>query len=135
MAISLALPRGAVESATMMLLAISLFAAPVGAAAPPLPHPLAAGWQGKAVCEKLHDDASHRILRCTFPPGVGHERHYHPQHFGYALSGGRVRMTDSRGTRELDLQAGSHFTSQGTAWHEIFNIGDTTIAYLIVEPK
>ena len=113
-----------------MLLALLMLAAD-----PPLPDPFAAGWHGKPVCEKLHDDASHRILRCTFPPGVGHERHYHAPHFGYALSGGRVRMTDSRGTRELDLQIGSHFTSQGTPWHEILNIGDTAIAYLLVEPK
>ena len=114
----------------MMVLAALMLAAPAE-----LPDPLAAGWNGQAVCETLHDDASQRILRCTFPPGVGHERHYHPPHFGYALSGGRVRMTDDRGTRELELQAGSHFTSQGTAWHEILNIGDTTVAYLIVEPK
>lgn len=104
-------------------------------AAETLPDPLAAGWAGRSVCERLHEDRMHRVLRCTFPPGVGHERHYHRAHFGYALSGGRVRITDSRGTREMDLKTGSHFTSAGTEWHEILNIGDTTIAYLLVEPK
>ena len=114
----------------MLLLALLTLAAQ-----PSLPDPLAAGWQGRPVCEKLHEDASQRILRCTFPPGIGHERHFHVAHFGYALSGGRVRTIDSRGTRELTLETGSHFTSQGTAWHEIMNIGNTTIAYLLVEPK
>ncbi|HSM30832.1 MAG TPA: cupin domain-containing protein [Woeseiaceae bacterium] len=102
---------------------------------PALPDPLEAGWQGVPVCEKLHEDTDHRILRCTFPPGVGHERHFHPRHFGYAIAGGRVRITDADGTRELSLKTGSSFSSDGVAWHEIENIGDSTIVYLIVEPR
>ena len=100
-----------------------------------LPDPLEAGWQGALVCENLHEDDRQRVLRCTFPPGVGHERHYHPPHFGYALSGGRMRITDAKGTREVDLATDSNFASDGVAWHEGLNIGDTTVAYLIVEPK
>jgi len=102
---------------------------------PHYPDPLAAGWQGTPVCERLHEDVAHRILRCTFPPGVGHERHHHPPHFGYALSGGRVRITSVDGVRELDLETGSSFASDGVAWHEVLNIGESTIVYLIVEPK
>ena len=68
-----------------------------------LPDPLQAGWQGRSVCEKIHETAKMRILRCTFPPGVGHERHFHPKHFGYALSGGTMRVTDASGTREAKL--------------------------------
>ena len=49
--------------------------------------------------------ACHRILRRSFPPSIGHERHYHPRHFGYAIAGGRMQITDS------------------------------TVFYLIVEPK
>ena len=102
---------------------------------PELPDPLQAGWQGEPVCEKLHEDVDHRILRCTFAPGVGHERHFHRKHFGYAISGGRVRIVDASGTRELSLDTGSSYSSDGVAWHEIENIGDTTIVYLIVEPR
>ena len=101
----------------------------------PLPDPLTAGWKGASVCERLHEDESQRVLRCTFPPGIGHERHYHRPHFGYALSGGRMRITDASGTREAALAAGSSYTSAGTAWHEVLNVGDTTVQYLIVEPK
>jgi quercetin dioxygenase-like cupin family protein len=96
---------------------------------------LQAGWKGASVCEVLRDDADHRVLRCSFPPSAGHERHRHPRHFGYALSGGRVRITDSTGTREVDLATGSHFASDGVAWHEVLNVGDSTVVYLIVEPK
>lgn len=100
-----------------------------------LPDPLAAGWQGKPVCEKLHDDAQQHILRCTFAPGVGHERHYHAPHFGYALVGGKARIIDASGTREVSFATGSSSAKADASWHEIVNIGDTTIVYLIVEPK
>lgn len=100
-----------------------------------LPSALEAGWNGKPVCELLHQSASHRTLRCTFPPGVGHERHYHPPHFGYALSGGTMQLTDASGVRVAEIDTGSYFTSQGTDWHEVINVGDTTVTYLIVEER
>jgi hypothetical protein len=101
----------------------------------PLPDPLEAGWMGKPVCERLHEDDEQRILRCTFPPEVGHERHFHSRHFGYAISGGRMRLKDDGGIREVDLPTGSSFSSDGVAWHEVLNIGSTTVIYLIVEQK
>ena len=76
---------------------------------------------------------THRVLRCTFPPGVGHERHYHPAHYGYALSGGTMRITDESGTRDVDLATGADYSSDGTPWHEVVNVGDTPVIYLIVE--
>ena len=102
---------------------------------PSPPDPLEAGWRGEAVCAKLHDDSQQRVLRCSFPPGIGHERHFHPRHFGYAISGGRMRITDANGVRDVDLETGSSFTSAGVAWHEVVNVGDTTVVYLIVEPR
>jgi len=100
-----------------------------------LPDPLTAGWNGAPVCERLHEDSDQRILRCTFRPGVGHERHYHAPHFGYALNGGRMRIIDDSGTREVDLATGSSFTSAGVIWHEVLNVGETTTEYLIFESK
>ncbi len=102
---------------------------------PELPDPLQAGWKGVPVCEVLEENSHHRILRCSFPPSTGHERHYHPRHFGYAIAGGRMQITDSSGVREVDLATGSSFSSQGVAWHEVVNVGDSTVVYLIVEPK
>jgi uncharacterized protein (TIGR02246 family) len=100
-----------------------------------LPDPLAAGWNGQKVCEKLHEDENQRVLRCTFPPTVGHERHYHDRNFGYVLAGGRMRITDAGGVREVDLAEGMSFASDGEEWHEVINIGDTTVVYLVVEPR
>lgn len=100
-----------------------------------LPDPLAAGWQGNDVCELLEYNERLRVLRCTFPPGVGHERHFHAPHYGYALSGGTMQLTDERGTRIATLETGSDFSSAGTPWHTVLNVGNTTVQYLIIEPK
>jgi beta-alanine degradation protein BauB len=124
-----------VSNVSLALLAGFLLAAAAAAATAPLPDPLEAGWEGEQVCEKLHEDANNRILRCTFPPTVGHERHFHSPNFGYVVAGGRVSMTDAEGTREVELVAGTGSWSHGLDWHEAHNVGETTIVYLIVEPK
>jgi quercetin dioxygenase-like cupin family protein len=100
-----------------------------------LPDPLRAGWNGEQVCQKLHEDDELRLLRCVFPPGGGHERHYHSRHVGYVLTGGKMMITDAEGTREVDVPTGSTFSSSGIDWHEVVNIGDTTSTYLIIEPR
>ena len=99
-----------------------------------LPDPLAAGWRGQPVCMKLHETTEVRVLRCTFPPGVGHERHFHPRHFGYALAGGTMEILDENGTRRVDITTGSYFSSEGIDWHEGLNVGDTVVQYLMIEP-
>jgi len=113
---------------------IVILASSVGCTATPsLPDPLEAGWRGSSVCERLHEDSGQRILRCTFPPGAGHERHYHVPHFGYTVTGGRMQVTDENGARVVDSVTGSSFTNDGVAWHEVLNVGDTTAVYLILE--
>ena len=102
---------------------------------PALPTAVDAGWNGEKVCEVLTDNAEMRVARCTFPPGGGHERHSHPPHWGYILYGSTMRMTDAEGTNVRELNAGASWWSDGTEWHEVLNVGDTTGVYLIVEPK
>ena len=100
-----------------------------------LPDPLKAGWKGESVCSLQHEDDKVRILRCVFPAGVGHERHFHPRHVGYVLEGGTMQITDERGTRTVTLESGYVFSSEGIAWHEVLNVGDTSSSYLMIEPK
>ena len=97
--------------------------------------PLQTGWQGKKVCEKLSEDKHESILRCTFAPGIGHEKHQHNANFGYAISGGKMQITDENGSRVVKLGTNSHFESTGTKWHQILNVGETTVVYLIIESK
>ncbi len=100
-----------------------------------LPDPLLAGWKGKTVCDVVEENKTFRVLKCTFAPGVGHERHFHAPHFGYTLSGSTFRIKDTTGTREVNVPTGSSFYSKGTVWHEVLNIGDSTAVFLIMEPK
>lgn len=97
--------------------------------------PLQAGWKGNKVCEQLSDNDHERVLRCSFPPGVGHEKHKHNAHFGYALSGGKMQLTDDKGTRVVELATNSYFESKGKKWHQVLNIGNTTVVYLMIESK
>lgn len=127
-------PRRAVR-ALASAAAFAGLAAPTAAQAPPLPGAFEAGWRGARVCEPLFENARMRAARCTFPPGGGHERHYHPPHWGYIIEGGTMRITTEQGTVERVLQSGSSWWSDGIAWHEAVNIGQTTSVYIIVEPK
>ena len=100
-----------------------------------LPDPLEAGWNNQSVCEIIKENDAIRVLKCTFPPGVGHERHYHKTHFGYALEGGTFRIKDTTGVREVNIPKGTDFYNEGIEWHEVLNIGDSTAVFLIIEPK
>ena len=100
-----------------------------------LPTALDAGWKGEKVCEKLYENEKVRAARCTFPPGIGHERHFHPAHWGYIVQGGTMRITTAAGTTTRELKSGSNWWSDGIEWHEAENIGTTTSIYIIIEPK
>ena len=100
-----------------------------------LPDPLQAGWNGKKVCEVLQDTKQQRILKCTFPPGVGHEKHYHNPHFGYTLKGGTFKITDTSGTKTISVPTGTTWSKDKITQHEVLNVGDSTSVYLIIEPK
>lgn len=102
----------------------------------PLPMALCAGWQGERVCALLQEDAQIRVLRCTFPPGVGHEMHYHPPHFGYVLEGESVmRITTAQGVVDRPVRAGTSFSNDAEIQHAALNVGEETTRYLIVEKK
>jgi beta-alanine degradation protein BauB len=100
-----------------------------------LPTAFDAGWKGEAVCTRLFENEQMRAARCSFAPGVGHERHYHPPHWGYIEQGTTMRITTASGTVERVLKSGTNWWSDGIAWHEAVNIGPTTGVYVIVEPK
>ena len=119
--------------AVLMLLA---FLTPVDAMAQiSVSNALSVEWQGQKLCEKLYEDAQILIARCTFPPGSKHLKHSHPGYFSYALSGGKVQIEDAKGTRQLEPRTGSYASSPPIPWHELTNVGDTTVSYLVVERK
>ena len=125
------------QFARVSLFSLLVLFATTGTAGEPegLPHSFEAGWQGEEVCEVLFEDDETIIGRCTFPPGVGHEKHYHNPHFGYILEGTTFRVTDEEGTRDLETPAGVTWSSDSVSVHEALNVGETTGSALIVEFK
>ena len=120
--------------AALTLIACSA-AAPTPSIPPQLPDPVKAGWHGHQVCEVLVDNPQVRTARCTFPPGEGHERHFHAAHWGYVLAPSTMRITTATGSVVRELEAGDNWWSDGAAWHVMLNVGNTTRVYLIAEPK
>ena len=100
-----------------------------------LPDPLAAGWKGESVCEVIEENEKIRILKCVFPPGVGHEKHYHSPHTGYTIAGGTFQITDSASSRTVEVPTGYIFKNKSVTVHEVLNVGQTTAEFLIIEPK
>jgi len=102
---------------------------------PDLPDPEEAGWNGEKVCKVIEDSDEMRILRCTFAPGVGHEKHYHKPHVGYTVQGSRFKIVSADEVREVDVPTGYTFSNDQVSVHEIINVGDSTGVFLIIEPK
>lgn len=107
----------------------------IDASAPDLPDPFQAGWKGEKVCEVLEENENVRVLKCIFPPGVGHEQHYHRPHTGYTLAGGKFRIADSTEVREVNVPTWFVFGNDNLSVHEVLNIGETTSEYIIIEYK
>jgi len=124
------------KSAPLVTALLLAACASASAQVAPLPTALCAGWEGERVCELLQEDAEIRVLRCTFPPGVGHEMHYHPPHFGYVLEGNSVmRITTADGVVDRPVHAGTSFSNDVEIRHAALNVGTETTRYLIIEKK
>lgn len=100
-----------------------------------LPDPLEAGWKGEKVCEVAYETKKIRVLKCTFAPKVGHEKHHHKPHFGYTINGSTFQIIDDKGVREVNVKTGTQFSKDIITEHEVLNVGDSTAVFLIVEHK
>jgi len=114
---------------------VGLLSTQIFAAEPDVPDALSVEWQGTKPCELLSEDPQIRIMRCTFPPGAKHVRHSHPSAFNYVLSGGSVQVQDENGTRMAERPTGGHVDSPPVPWHEVTNVGDATLQFLVIEKK
>ena len=86
---------------------MTVLVAPFAVMAEDVPDALSVEWQGQKPCEKLFEDDQVRISRCSFPPGATHVCHSHPAYLFYVLSGGKAQVRDEKGTREVEIRAGS----------------------------
>nr|WP_294529763.1 cupin domain-containing protein [uncultured Rhodopila sp.] len=120
---------------TLALFGTAFAVLPLATRADIVPDALSVEWQGQKPCEKLFEDVQIRVLRCVFPPGAMHVRHSHPGYLSYVLSGGKGRIEDEKGTRQIEVRADTYTNIQPIPWHELTNTGDTTLRYLVVERK
>jgi len=119
----------------VVFLGTALVITPLVARGENVPDALSVEWQGQKPCEKLFEDVQIRIARCTFPPSAVHVRHSHPGYLSYVLSGGKGQIQDEKSTRQVEVHADTYTNSEPLAWHELTNVGDTTLRYLVVERK
>jgi quercetin dioxygenase-like cupin family protein len=126
-------PKSKVALAAVVTL--GLLAASLPATADDVPDGLSVEWQGKKPCEKLFEDVQVLVARCTFLPGAVHVCHGHPSYGFYVLSGGKAEIQDEKGTRKVDVATGAFVDSPPVPWHELANVGETTLQFLIVEKK
>jgi beta-alanine degradation protein BauB len=114
---------------------VELLSTQIFATGADIPDALSVEWQGKKPCELLGEDPQIRIMHCTFPPGAKHLRHTHPATFNYVLSGGKVQVQDENGARVAELPTGSQVDRPPIPGHEVTNVGDTTLQFLVAEKK
>ncbi len=74
-------------------------------------------------------------MRCTLAPGAVHVRHSHPGYLVYTISGGKTKVQDDKGMSEGQPKTGGFSNIPPTPWHEVTNIGDTTLSFLVIEKK
>ena len=120
---------------SVVFFGLTVLVAPLAVMAENVPDALSVEWQGQKPCEKLFEDDQVRISRCSFPPGATHVCHSHPAYLFYVLSGGKAQVRDEKGTREVEIRSGSHVDAPPVPWHEVTNIGNTTLQFLNVEKK
>jgi quercetin dioxygenase-like cupin family protein len=114
---------------------IGLLISTSGAMSEDVPDALSVEWQGRHPCEKLYEDAEIRAMQCTLPPGAVHVRHSHPGSVVYTISGGKAKVQDDNGTREGQPKTGGFSNNPPNPWHEVTNVGDTTLSFLVIEKK
>lgn len=44
-----------------------------------------------------------------------------------------MQLTSANGVRVAQIATGSSYSSAGVDWHEVVNVGETTVTYLIIE--
>lgn len=83
----------------------------------------------------VHENARVRVMEVTFKPGAKIAAHSHPDHFVYALSTGKLKISKPQGEpAELEVKVGEVlWIPAETHWAE--NTGSTEVRLLVTELK
>jgi quercetin dioxygenase-like cupin family protein len=76
-----------------------------------------------------------RVMQVVFPPGAVAPWHNHPNHTVYALTSGKIQITDKdKPASNIDIMAGTALYMPAVT-HKAKNIGTTTIKLIVTEIK
>lgn len=90
---------------------------------------------GSGMYKLLFENQKVRVMEVTIKPGEKVAMHSHPDHLGYILSGGKLKMTTSKGeAQEVEGKQGDVIFSEPVT-HDTVNTGTTTVKVIVVELK
>ncbi|OGC76431.1 MAG: hypothetical protein A2Z27_02200 [candidate division Zixibacteria bacterium RBG_16_50_21] len=90
---------------------------------------------GPNIYKLVTENARIRVLEVTFKPGDQIASHSHPDHLGYVLSGGSLKITNAAGkATDMTAKAGDTFWIPAET-HSAVNTGKTEVKILVVELK
>jgi quercetin dioxygenase-like cupin family protein len=83
----------------------------------------------------LLDNDKVKLIEAEFAPGAATDWHSHPNHILYALTDGKMEVTDKdKPAIVMEIKAGSAMYLQAVT-HKIKNIGTATMKILVTELK
>ena len=75
-----------------------------------------------------------RVMEVVFKPGSKIAKHSHPDHFVYATSPGKLKISTAEGANEAEVKAGD-VVWMGAQTHWAENIGTTEVRLVVTELK
>jgi quercetin dioxygenase-like cupin family protein len=83
----------------------------------------------------LLDNDKVRVMEVVFPPGVTTAWHSHPNHSVYALTSGKIQITDKgKPATTIDIKMGTALFIPAVT-HMAKNTGTTTLKLIVTEIK
>ena len=77
-----------------------------------------------------------RVTEWRFPPGAATGYHRHEMDYVVVpLTSGRLRLVESAGTREVELEAGVSYMRPAGVEHDVVNANDFEFAFVEIELK
>ena len=74
-----------------------------------------------------------RVFDVHFKPGAKAQMHWHPDHVGYVINGGKLKLKMGDGTMtELELPTGQAVYLESQS-HEAVNVGNSDVHIAVVE--
>jgi quercetin dioxygenase-like cupin family protein len=89
---------------------------------------------GPSIYRLILENERVRVLEARFLPGASIGAHMHPDHVVVVISAGKLSITNTEGTREIDAKVGDTFFIPAQT-HSARNVGTTEFVCVVTEIK